>query len=298
MTRLSERLCCVPLLELSQTIKLMNRPASYFETSLPTPLPATYDLCPESQCNEIDGVGPLFVRGNRMIIRRERMLLPICLNNGYYTREQVFKLLLFASQNSKQVSVFFTDGPARHNYRAIGKTEEEARRECHRHLNRLRNHCHAAIAKINAGNEISEHFLVTFIDWKSIYTSCLFQNEYHRLLTLYQQNECFREDVRRTTHEVLRKKVAVPLHELCLQQFRMNSIVDIAVHYSLEELAFLMTYAKYGDFGAFTSAEKSDEAPLKPFVYVYYQRWHVFERLAEGFYDRITHPEIGFYLID
>lgn len=276
----------------------MNRSASHFETSLPTFLRPIDDLSPESRPNEIDAVSPLFVRGNQMIMRRERMLLPICLNNGYYTREQVSNLLHFASRNSKQVSIFFTDGPARHNYLAIGKTEKEARRECHRHLNRLRNHCHAAIAKVNADSELSTPFSVTFIDWKTIYTSSLFQNEYHRLLTLYQQNECFRDDVRLTTHEVLRKKVAVPFHELCLQKFRMNSIVNIAVHYSLEELAFLMTYAKYEDFQAFTPAENSDGAPLRPFVYVYYQRWHVFERLAEGFYDRITHPEIGFYLID
>lgn len=275
----------------------MNIPVPSFETSLPPFFPVTKDLCRDPQRNEIDGVGSLFARGNQMILRRERMLLPICLNNGYYTREQVFNLLLFASQNSKQVSVFFTDGPARHNYLAIGKTDKEARRECHRHLNRLRNHCHAAIARINA-NETSDPFLVTFIDWESIYTSRSFQNEYHRLFSLYKQDECFREDIRRTTHEVLRKKVAVPLQQVCLQQFTMNSIVDTAIHYSLEELAFLMTYAKYRDLEAFTSAEKSDEAPPAPFVYVYYQRWHVFERLAEGFYDRTTHPEIGFYLID
>jgi tRNA-dependent cyclodipeptide synthase len=276
----------------------MNRPVPSFETSLPPFLPVAKELCRDSQSNEIDGAGPLFARGNRMIMERERMLLPICLNNSYYTREQVFSLLHFASQNSKQVSVFFTDGPARHNYLAIGKTEKEARRECQRHLNRLRNHCHAAIARINAGNEISEPFLVTFIDWESIYSSGLFQNEYHRLLSVYQQNECFREDVRRTTHEVLRKKVAVPIQKLCLQQFNMNSIVDIAVHYSLEELAFLMTYAKSVESEAFASAEKSAADPPIPFVYVYYQRWPVFERLTEGFYDRITRPEIGFYLID
>src|SRR5690348_6377961 len=124
----------------------MSSPAPCFETSNRTLLSLQKNLCPESPFNESDRLGTLFARGNQMIRRGERMLLPICLNNGYYTREQVFNFLLFASQNSKEVSVFFTDGPARHNYLAIGKTDKEARRECHRHLSRLRNHCLAAIA--------------------------------------------------------------------------------------------------------------------------------------------------------
>jgi len=232
-----------------------------------------------------------------MIARREQMLIPICLNNGYYTRERVFNLLLFASRTSKQVSVFFTDGPAKHNYLAIGKTEREARRECHRHLNRLRNHCHAALARINGDRQTNELFEVSFVDWDSIYQARAFQREYRHLLRLYQADERFREDVRQTTHEVLRKKVA-PLEKLHLQQLSMNSVVEMAVHYSLEELAFLTTYGTCREFKAHELADEANEGQPKPFVYVYYQRWQVFERLVEGLYDGINRQEIGFYIID
>src|SRR5262249_41151820 len=64
-----------------------------------------------SRCTEL-----VFQRGERLLLSRAPILLPICLNNGFYSRENIYRLLRFVTYFSNEVTVFFTDGPAKHNY--------------------------------------------------------------------------------------------------------------------------------------------------------------------------------------
>ena len=282
----------------------MSVPEFYLEPSV---LPILTRVDDDSHGQEVSllehaecGLPPVFRRGAEMLALRERMLIPICLNNGYYTREKVFQLLLFASRASRQVSIFFTDGPARHNYLAIGKTAKEAERECRRHLNRLRNHCVAAVDKINIDRQTAAVFEVYFNDWNSIYGDSFYQLESRRLLRLYQRDDRFRSDVRRTTQEVLKKKVAVPADSFQSNELELESVVDRAIHYSLEELAFLLTYSKRLDHLEALKAPYNQmrNGTRASFVYVYNQRWPVFENLVDGAYDGNEHREIGFHIVD
>lgn len=235
---------------------------------------------------------PVFRRGAAMLLRRERMLVPICLNNGYYTRERIRVVLERAVRSTSQVYVFFTDGPAVHNYLACGETLAGARRECRRHANRLRNHCAAALDLLNAGRDPSDRVHIGLLDWDDIYKSEAYRRNYEYLLVLYQRNNTFRRDTCETTRQVLERKLDTQRLQR-LQQIDMQQALKTAVHYSIEELAFLLAFEADALFSGAASACCRTSGP---YLYVYYQRWPVFEKLVDGYYDGEERAGIGFHL--
>ncbi len=86
----------------------------------------------------------VFRNGLRYLEDGEDFLLAICLNNGYYKRENIYRMIKFALNFSKRVQVFTTDGPAKHNHFALGESETKAARETRLDRNHLRNLCGGA----------------------------------------------------------------------------------------------------------------------------------------------------------
>src|SRR3569832_2382025 len=81
----------------------------------------------------------IFRRGLSVLREHGHLLVAICLNNGYYKRARIRALIEVAATLSSRVTIFFTDGPAKHNYLALGrsphKTEQQIRKQRNQHRN-------------------------------------------------------------------------------------------------------------------------------------------------------------------
>jgi tRNA-dependent cyclodipeptide synthase len=220
--------------------------------------------------------GVVFKRGLRILSNSGPMLVAVCLNNGYYTRERIRHLLEFAAHFSNQVTIFFTDGPAVHNYMAWGSDREEALRKARKQRNRLQNAC------IEATEHIKQRyaFEVSFIDWADIYRRRDYQHEYERLSQLFSLSSEFSTDLVRETEQALSSHEQVSDHA-----------IEIASKYPLEELAFLLTYNKIAAEFAGSQSQRID------FAYLYHLRWPLLENLVDGKYDGFVRSNLGFVIL-
>lgn len=226
---------------------------------------------------------PIFETGLHYLESGTDLLLALCLNNGYYNRENIYRMLTFALSFSKRVQVFTTDGPAKHNYRAFGKPEDEVIRDTRLARNRLRNQCNAGLARFNAHLPLSEHRTITFLDWASIYKDAAYQISYQNLKNLYHNRADFKKDIDQTSAHVLLTRIGITKN--------VEAVLPIAIKYVLEELAFILSYQRlspenkpFADHGA------------NGFNYIYYESWPVFENLANGEYDNQRKEGIGFVI--
>jgi tRNA-dependent cyclodipeptide synthase len=215
--------------------------------------------------------------GVEMLHARAPMLLPICLNNGYYTRRRIRHLITFASHFAPQVTIFFTDGRSVHNYLAWGSSREEAIRKARKQKKRLQNACIEAIDSVRS----SGAFNVSFIDWADIYQRCAYKTQYASLQILFNTNNKFRADVSYETEHVLRTHTRVS-----------DAALTIATRYPLEELAFLLSYKTMA--GEFTGVASADTH----FVYIYHQHWPLLENVVNGKYDPLTRTAFGFAIVN
>ena len=218
-----------------------------------------------------------------------RMVLPICLNNGYYNRATVHRLVTFAAGFSRSVSFFFTDGPSKHNYLAMGKSLKEAERKCHRHFNRLRNFCESGVEALQSGNDVS--FDLDLHRWTKIYKRLDWKREHAYLRELYRSNEAFRADVRSATFLVLERRIG--------KTEDLEQRTEIAIEYTLEELAFiLIAPTRLAELENSKAGVGKIEKAEAQFSYIYYEPWPVMERLVDGYYDSIVRWNIGFCVLD
>lgn len=219
----------------------------------------------------------VFRTGLRVLMRGGTVLLAICLNNGYYKRPRIEKLIQAAIGLSPRVTIFFTDGPAKHNYMALGRTKQYALRQTRKQHHQLMNACRAAIEWIRATKpDVS----IDFIDWADVYAREDYRQTFSALQALYEGSAEFRIDIREATHEVLSRSRS---------EENAKTIIDVGVLYSLEELAFLLVFENM-------VGEKSG-VRSEDFAYLYYLRWEIFERLVNGQYDGKLRSDVGFALL-
>lgn len=219
----------------------------------------------------------IFQRGLDVLLQHGHLLVAICLNNGYYKRERIKKILEVAAALSKQVTIFFTDGPTKHNYLALGRSLEKTEQQVRKQRHQLRNACDAAIQFISR----SVHF--NFVDWDDVYDREDYKLAYRELLNLYENNTRFRIDVRAATKDVLfRSKDHIDIEK----------VVDIGIHYTIEELAFLMIFGRLAAELDHTTTSEIN------FGYIYHLRWEIFEDLVNGRYDGMIRCSVGFILLN
>ncbi len=232
----------------------------------------------------------IFDRGALHLIRHRRLVLPMCLNNGYYNRGNIAKLMIAASAISERVFVFFTDGPAIHNYLAYGKDETFARRESRKQFNRLRNCCEEALRTIPGE---AKKFDFDSLRWEKIYQWTYWQEQRDYLAELLTESEEFNRDVRDTTKSVLSKRLGIEG-----KVDNLESRIDIAVMYTIEELAFLLAASRrIGEVEENEPALGQVTDEQAPFCYVYYEHWPVMERLIDGRYDGVSRETIGYLIM-
>ena len=215
----------------------------------------------------------IFRTGMRVLRKRGHILLAICLNNGYYKRRRIAKLIQVAASLSDQVTIFFTDGPAKHNYLALGQSERQAIKQTRKQYNQLKNACDEAILRV-----ANDHTKFTFINWNDVYSRDDYIATYNDLALLYNSNQQFKSDVRDATREVLRRTHS---------HSDIEAAVDVGIKYSLEELALL---AMYEDIAAGLPSPAPRDSD---FAYIYYMRWEILEKLVSGIYDGRQRNHIG-----
>ena len=253
--------------ELQEVIDTGSRPAPYFgarSANLPTP---TAQIAPTPPNTGI------FRTGTRVLRKRGHLLVAICLNNSYYSRPRIQRLVAAAASLSDEVTLFFTDGPAKHNYLAKGQTEDEALKQTRKQYKQLKRACDQAV-QMASGNGV----VFSYVEWQSVYTSPEFIAVYAELTRLYASNAQFRHDIRDATRQVLVRHVPGSASE---------EIVDIGVRYSLEELGLLMMYEHIA------RKKLSSRTDDPEFAYIYYMRWEILERLVHGVYDGRLRPHVG-----
>lgn len=220
--------------------------------------------------------GEAYLRGNNPI------LLPICLNNGYYNKKRIAGLICIACAMSDDVRVFLTDGPSIHNYKAAGYSDKIARQKIKSQKNRLLNHCQRGINLFQriCGTQSS---VISFYDWDSIYDSEDYSSARQHLTNLYSLNPSFSGNIREATIDVLSRRLGLSaLKEEC---------VDTGINYTLDELAFILSSRK---IPAKQLESRNISVGGHRMIYVYHERWFVLEKLLGGFYDDIPRLDIGY----
>ena len=211
------------------------------------------------------------------------LLLAICLNNGYYKRENIYRMLKFALNLSKRVQIFTTDGPAKHNYLALGKSEVEAIRETRLNKNRLQNLCAIGLERINATLPENARYTLTYMKWEDIYIDKAYLDSYAQIKELYANSAEFKKDIQETSRQVLLNRIGI--------QSQVESVLSVGIEYIFEELAFILSYSSLG-----AGTKPISDHGKNGFNYIYYESWPVFEKLVNGEYDNQPKEEIGFVI--
>jgi tRNA-dependent cyclodipeptide synthase len=211
------------------------------------------------------------------------ILLPLCLNNGYYNRENIYRMLKFTTQFSKDVHVFATDGPAKHNYRALGKAEGKISTITRLARNRLRNLCAQALRRINANLPEDQHHKIMFLEWNDIYHDPVYVDSYRTLKELYTQSTEFKKDADSSSKRVLLSRIGL--------ESEVTAKLSIGIEYIIEELAFILAYRSLS-----LKSKRAANYSNSRFSYLYYEPWPIFEKLVNGDYDNKPKQGIGFVI--
>lgn len=221
-------------------------------------------------------------KGLELLGQKGDMLLAMCLNNGYYNRDNIYKMLSFSLAFSDRVQIFTTDGPAKHNYFARGYNEADAEKSTRTKKNRLINQCNDGLEKINAKLPEDQQKSISFMVWADIYVDPAYQDTYAATKNLYETSDAFKKDIDETSRQVLMNRIGI--------ESKVDEVLSVGVEYVLEELAFIVSYRNL----------KPETKPVSDhgnngFSYMYYEPWLVFENLINGVYDE-PKEGIGFIL--
>lgn len=191
--------------------------------------------------------------------------------NSYFKQDTIHTLLSFAQKAFSKVIIMIPDKPAIHTYKAIGYSSLEAEKIARRAGNRLRNCAQISIDALKAGR--AECSIAVFDWYGDIETNKQYGTQKQYIYNLYRTNEQFRKDVRATTAEVIRPRLK--------QDRELESSCDVAIHFLLEELAFLVACPAIFE---------------QSIAYIYHHRWPIWENLINGVYDDVK-KELGFLVI-
>jgi cyclo(L-tyrosyl-L-tyrosyl) synthase len=213
-------------------------------------------------------VGTAFKNGYEIVQDKGFAIVGMSPGNSYFRRERIDELLNYCSRVFDHVKIMIADKPMEHTYNAMGYSPENASRRARLNGNTLRNHSQRSIDTILGD--------VTLVTWKDeIRSHESYRGELSRVLKLYGENDEFRQGVRETTRTVLEGKLK--------QGVEIEKAINEGVHYLLQELAFLSASPKI--FG------------IDRLVYVYHNRWRVYEQFVDGTFDGQKRSDLGFVVV-
>lgn len=232
---------------------------------------------------------PAYKRGYEICKNNGFCIIAMSIGNSYFNEKKIGELLPFANNHFSDLRILIADIPSIHTYQAIGYDEKTAKKKTRLAGNRLRNYCNRVIAKMS-GNNLKHS--IRFIDWnKEVSKNKEYQKQLKIIKELYDKHldfkdhvhhevkirheiclQCFREDSRNTTREVLQNKIK--------ESINIESAIEEGVKYLLEELAFLLA--------------SPNIFSVNNVVYLYHMNWPIYINLIDGMYDGTIRNQLGF----
>lgn len=166
-----------------------------------------------------------FVSANSQKIyqKKEHVLLGISPFNSYFSEENIFNLIKWASDNFSRFHVFIPDTLPMYTFLALGYTKEKSIKKAKRQAAYLKNKVNRVFKKMGYSDEFALHLLIdmAFLERNPIYINL--KNLCYRL---YEKNVIFRDQCNLSTEWVLKGHHA-----------HMDSLdPQLAVHYILHEM--------------------------------------------------------------
>lgn len=185
--------------------------------------------------------------------------------NSYFKEEVVKQLLKTVVEKFGRTAVLVADIPAIFTYVALGYPKNRARKDkALPQGNNLKNKVKRAMEELGYSET-----QVKIIDWeKDVENNPDYQEEYNRVVNLYETNQTFRQTANDATQEVLEGSTK--------ETIDLKEAVKIGVHYLLSEFGFMEFAPKY--FG------------VEKVTYVYHRRWPVYESYRLGEFDGTPRP--------
>lgn len=193
--------------------------------------------------------------------------------NSYFKDEEVQYLLKKVVEQFGRVGILVADVPAISTYIALGYPENRARRDkAIPKGNALKNRVLKAMSKLGYPSDV-----VKIFNWeKEIENNTIYKQNYNKLLSLYNENDKFKNSINSTTRGVIEGSK--------YQIQDIEKAISIAVHYLISELSFMDFLPRY--------------IGVEKVVYVYHKNWKVYEDYIAGKFDNIPKKHMEFLLIE
>jgi tRNA-dependent cyclodipeptide synthase len=186
-----------------------------------------------------------------------RLILPMSCGNPYFSKKRISNLICVLDEKFSDciIRILPLDGPARHNYRALGMKDEDIAAYQRKKGNQIRNSVKAAIkAEFQPLIEIQDSSIEAQGDG--------FMANLHRLILLFGQNGQFRESIKLATCDYLNSI----RHQPKWSNYQaVADSVDVATEYHIEELALFLTLP-----------------PDRENIVIYHRPWPILKGLIDG----------------
>lgn len=164
--------------------------------------------------------------GEQIITDKGAVIIGISLENSYFTRENLERILCWARQNAGRIYIMIPDEPAIYTMMGKGYSKEKATTKARLKANALENKCR----EIAVGLDI----LITIVRWNTVTQKTSYGVNLHHIKEVYKWDKRFRNEMRNTTIEVLSLGGKIPT---------TREQIDIGVNFLMQELAFLVDAA-------------------------------------------------------
>lgn len=215
--------------------------------------------------------GYAFEQGYRILENKGTAIIGMSPGNGYFKKETITELLTECAKRFSKIIIMIPNQPAIHTYKALGYDDKHAEKKARLQSNALINKINESLPKILE----SYRSTIEIALWDgTIAKSDEYRAQYNHLLSLYGNNNRFREEMRNTTRQVIEKKIK-PGSDIAQS-------IDEGVKYLLSELAFI------------SSCPKISRTTV---AYVYHAPWQIYENYVNGQYDH-EKKDLGFVLMN
>ena len=192
------------------------------------------------------------------------LIIGVSINNSYFTEENIEKLLVWATAQSKSVYVMIPDDPAVFTLLALGRTQNEAEKVARLKSNALEN---------KARKIIKRHYLegIQIVRWDILKGKLKYLEAIAAVCHSYKDDMQMQKALRDTTASVLSGNLGRDATE---------SEIDLGVQFLLHELAFIC----HSDL----ILKESKTA------YVYHSTMQVMKDIMAGKYSFVPRKNVGF----
>jgi cyclo(L-tyrosyl-L-tyrosyl) synthase len=206
--------------------------------------------------------------GTEVLDERQTIILGVSINNSYFKKGNLERLITWASSKAKNVIVMIPDKPSVYTMVACGYEHDKAEREARLKANSLEN----KVIEI-----VAEHWIknVSVIRWNKLVGNPRYLESLVQMKHEYDTDLCFRHATRQMTAEVITNGTSAAASK---------DQVDTGVCFLLEELAFILNAP------AILGEEKV--------AYVYHKPIKILKDLLAGEYHYEPLPNVEFMTVE